>query len=106
MCHPADISDLLGRFGIDLIVERIEDERAVVDLLDYNVRFGQGFLFAAPRPLRQDAAEDAPDKAKSRANNAARPGEAGAVKADAIKPERSSRVTGNAALARRAGGAA
>ena len=25
--HPADISDLLGRFGIDLIAERIEGER-------------------------------------------------------------------------------
>ena len=54
--HPADLSDLLGRFGIDLIAERIEGERAVVDLLDYDVRFGQGFLFAAPRPLRPDAA--------------------------------------------------
>jgi cyclic-di-GMP phosphodiesterase TipF (flagellum assembly factor) len=100
--HPADMSDLLGRFGIDLIAERIEDEVAVVDLLDYNVRFGQGFLFAAPRPLRQDAA----DKAKSRANSAAGPPEAGTVKTDAIKPERSPRMTGNAALARRAGGAA
>src|SRR5262249_46610707 len=49
--HPSDLSDLLGRFGIDLIAERIEGERAVVDLLDYDVRFGQGFLFAPPRPL-------------------------------------------------------
>ncbi|HEX7741244.1 MAG TPA: EAL domain-containing protein, partial [Sphingobium sp.] len=42
--HAADLSDLLGRFGIDLVAERIEGERAVVDLLDYDVRFGQGFL--------------------------------------------------------------
>ena len=41
--HPSDLSDLLGRFGIDLVAERIEGERAVVDLLDYDVRFGQGF---------------------------------------------------------------
>jgi cyclic-di-GMP phosphodiesterase TipF (flagellum assembly factor) len=27
----------------------------VVDLLDYDVRFGQGFLFSPPRPVRQDA---------------------------------------------------
>jgi cyclic-di-GMP phosphodiesterase TipF (flagellum assembly factor) len=53
--HPADLSDLLGRFGIDLIAERIEGERAVVDLLDYDVRFGQGFLFSAPRPVRAEA---------------------------------------------------
>lgn len=53
--HAADLSDLLGRFGIDLVAERIEGERAVVDLLDYDVRFGQGFLFAPPRPLRPEA---------------------------------------------------
>lgn len=53
--HPADFSDLLGRFGIDLIAERIEGETTVVDLLDYDVRFGQGFLFAPPRPVRAEA---------------------------------------------------
>src|SRR3981189_2044768 len=35
--HTSDLSDLLGRFGIDLIAERIEGERAVVDLLDFDV---------------------------------------------------------------------
>src|SRR5690348_4351967 len=54
--HPSDLSDLLGRFGIDLIAEKIEGERAVVDLLDYDVRSGQGFLFPPPRPLRPEAA--------------------------------------------------
>jgi cyclic-di-GMP phosphodiesterase, flagellum assembly factor TipF len=53
--HPADLSDLLGRFGIDLVAERIESESTVVDLLDYDVRFGQGFLFAPPRPVRAEA---------------------------------------------------
>jgi cyclic-di-GMP phosphodiesterase, flagellum assembly factor TipF len=53
--HPADFSDLLGRFGIDLIAERVESEARVVELLDYDVRFGQGFLFSPPRPVRQDA---------------------------------------------------
>jgi cyclic-di-GMP phosphodiesterase TipF (flagellum assembly factor) len=53
--HAADLSDLLGRFGISLISERIETEAQVVDLLDYDVRFGQGFLFSPPRPVRADA---------------------------------------------------
>jgi cyclic-di-GMP phosphodiesterase TipF (flagellum assembly factor) len=53
--HPADFSDLLGRFGIDLIADRIENESTVVDLLDYDVRFGQGFLFSPPRPVRPEA---------------------------------------------------
>jgi cyclic-di-GMP phosphodiesterase TipF (flagellum assembly factor) len=53
--HPADLSDMLGRFGIDLIAEGIESDRVVVDLLDHDVRFGQGNLFSPPRPVRQDA---------------------------------------------------
>jgi cyclic-di-GMP phosphodiesterase TipF (flagellum assembly factor) len=57
--HPADLSDLLGRFGIDLIADHIEAETAVVDLLDYDLRFGQGFLFSPPRPVRAEALQGA-----------------------------------------------
>jgi cyclic-di-GMP phosphodiesterase TipF (flagellum assembly factor) len=53
--HPADFSDLIGRFGIDLIADHIENESTVVDLLDYDVRFGQGILFSPPRPVRAEA---------------------------------------------------
>jgi len=53
--HPADLADLLARSGIDLVAERIESESMVVDLLDYDVRFGQGFLFSPPRPVRAEA---------------------------------------------------
>ena len=53
--HPEDLADLLARSGIDLIAEHIESERMVVDLLDYDVRFGQGFLFSPPRPVRAEA---------------------------------------------------
>jgi len=53
--HAADLSDLLGRVGISLIAERIEGEAQVVDLLEYDVRFGQGFLFSQPRPVRAEA---------------------------------------------------
>ena len=53
--HPQDLADLLARSGIDLIAERIESESVVLDLLDYDVRFGQGFLFSPPRPVRAEA---------------------------------------------------
>jgi cyclic-di-GMP phosphodiesterase, flagellum assembly factor TipF len=56
---PAEFSDVLGRFGIDLIADRIEHENTVVDLLDYDVRFGQGALFSPPRPIRADAVQAA-----------------------------------------------
>ncbi|MBR0841884.1 EAL domain-containing protein [Bradyrhizobium liaoningense] len=100
--HPSDLSDLLGRFGIDLIAERIEGERAVVDLLDYDVRFGQGFLFAPPRPLRPEGASAtggaSPNQAQDiQGTNGSGTTSSGAT-SSAPPPQR---ITGNAALARR-----
>ncbi|MFK4510477.1 EAL domain-containing protein [Bradyrhizobium daqingense] len=100
--HPSDLSDLLGRFGIDLIAERIEGERAVIDLLDYDVRFGQGFLFAPPRPLRPEGASAtggaSPNQAQDiQGSNGSATPSSGAT-SSAPPPQR---ITGNAALARR-----
>ncbi|MEH2491256.1 EAL domain-containing protein [Bradyrhizobium sp. AZCC 2230] len=103
--HPSDLSDLLGRFGIDLIAERIEGERAVVDLLDYDVRFGQGFLFAPPRPLRPEGASATggaasnPTQDIQGSNGSGTPSPSATSAAAPAAP--SSRITGNAALARR-----
>jgi cyclic-di-GMP phosphodiesterase TipF (flagellum assembly factor) len=107
--HPSDLSDLLGRFGIDLIAEKIEGERAVVDLLDYDVRFGQGFLFAPPRPLRPEGASatgGAPNKAEPNGSNGSNHSTGPGQPAPAAGPaaELPPRTTGNAALARRVGG--
>ncbi len=69
--HPADLADLLARFGIDLVAERIESEALVVDLLDYDVRYGQGLLFSAPRPVRAEIlqAEYAAERRPPASNN-------------------------------------
>ncbi len=110
--HPSDLSDLLGRFGIDLIAERIEGERAVVDLLDYDVRFGQGFLFAPPRPLRPEGAsatggapagkgQDAKVQDSTKVPDANGSGKTASIDAAAID---SPRISGVAALARRIAG--
>ncbi|MCH8189671.1 MAG: EAL domain-containing protein [Proteobacteria bacterium] len=42
----------LERAGIQLIVEKIEKEEELVDLLDYGINFGQGYLFGTPRLTR------------------------------------------------------
>ena len=99
--HPSDLSDLLGRFGIDLIAEKIEGERAVVDLLDFDVRFGQGFLFAPPRPLRP---EGTPNGSASTGNGQEANGAEKAAAAAPVAIDPPPRVSGNAALARRAAG--
>jgi cyclic-di-GMP phosphodiesterase TipF (flagellum assembly factor) len=101
--HASDLSDLLGRFGIDLIAERIEGERAVVDLLDYDVRFGQGFLFAPPRPLRPEAVSVTGGTVPNKAQETNGSGRMASLDGPAIDPPR---ATGNAALARRAAGPA
>lgn len=98
--HPSDLSDLLGRFGIDLIAERIEGERAVVDLLDFDVRFGQGFLFAPPRPLRPEGASATGGSAPNQAQDTQVSNGSGTPSPGATAPS-SPRISGNAALARR-----
>jgi cyclic-di-GMP phosphodiesterase TipF (flagellum assembly factor) len=105
--HPSDLSDLLGRFGIDLIAERIEGERAVVDLLDYDVRFGQGFLFAPPRPLRPEGASATGGASANKAQETNGPSNgpsngSGKAASDTPAVESPRTAIGNAALARRA----
>ncbi|HET7371308.1 MAG TPA: EAL domain-containing protein [Gammaproteobacteria bacterium] len=105
--HPSDLSDLLGRYGIDLIAERIEGERAVVDLLDFDVRFGQGFLFAPPRPLRPEGASATggatPSKMPDTQHQDSSHGSGKTASVDAPSID-SSRASGIAALARRFAG--
>ena len=43
----------LDRAGIDLIVEKIETEQMLLELLDYNIDFGQGYLFGEPRKSQE-----------------------------------------------------
>jgi cyclic-di-GMP phosphodiesterase TipF (flagellum assembly factor) len=47
--HPEDLKEALERQEIILIASKIEDERTVVNILDCNVDFGQGFLFGEPK---------------------------------------------------------
>lgn len=57
--HPADLADYFDRFGMDLIADHVEREADVVDVLDFGVKLGQGFLFAPPRPVRAEVLQSA-----------------------------------------------
>ena len=50
-----DIKALLARHGLNLIAERVEDEKTVLQLLDYGVDFAQGYLFGEPRAMRDES---------------------------------------------------
>jgi len=52
-----DINDLrlaMAESGIHLVAGRVENENAVVGLLEHNVDLAQGYLFGEPRPSPQD----------------------------------------------------
>ena len=47
-----DIRDLkrtFERHGLDLIAEKIESEPMLLELLDFHIDFGQGYLFGEPK---------------------------------------------------------
>jgi len=53
-----DFKNLLTRHGLNLIAERVEDEKTVVQLLDYAVDFAQGYLFGEPRAVRGETIKE------------------------------------------------
>jgi cyclic-di-GMP phosphodiesterase TipF (flagellum assembly factor) len=48
----ADYADLTRRYGVEVIAEKVESERQVVDILELNIGYGQGNLFGEPRAIR------------------------------------------------------
>ena len=54
-----DIKTLLERYGLNLIAEHVEEEKTVVQLLDFAVDFAQGYLFGEPRAVRDEVIKPA-----------------------------------------------
>ena len=51
--EAVDYAALAQRYGVEVIAEKIEAERQVVDILDLNVSYGQGHLFGEPRAIKE-----------------------------------------------------
>lgn len=47
--HPQDFKEALSRYEMDLIASKVEDEQMVVNILDLNIDYGQGYLFGEPK---------------------------------------------------------
>lgn len=56
--HKTDYKDAFKRQGIQLVIEKIETEPALVELLDYDIDMGQGFLFGAPQRVDPEEGKD------------------------------------------------
>lgn len=49
----ADFAGVTRRYGIELIAEKCETERQIVDILELDVSMGQGHLFGEPRAIKE-----------------------------------------------------
>ncbi len=47
-----DYVPLTRRYGLEVIAEKVESERQIVDILDLDVSLGQGHLFGEPRAIK------------------------------------------------------
>jgi cyclic-di-GMP phosphodiesterase TipF (flagellum assembly factor) len=50
--NASDFAALTRRYGIEVIVEKVEAEKQIVDILDLDIGYGQGHLFGEPRAIR------------------------------------------------------
>ncbi|MBS0490241.1 EAL domain-containing protein [Phenylobacterium sp.] len=57
-----DFSSLTRRYGVEIVAEKVESERQIVDILELDIAYGQGHLFGEPRAIRDAvlAEADAP----------------------------------------------
>jgi cyclic-di-GMP phosphodiesterase TipF (flagellum assembly factor) len=57
-----DFAALTRRYGVEVIAEKVESERQIVDILELDIAYGQGHLFGEPRAIRDAvlAEADAP----------------------------------------------
>ena len=51
--QAADFAHLTRRYGIEVIAEKVESERQIVDILELDVGMGQGHLFGEPRAIKE-----------------------------------------------------
>jgi len=54
-----DFAALTRRYGLEIIAEKVESERQIVDILELDIAYGQGHLFGEPRPIRDQVLAEA-----------------------------------------------
>jgi cyclic-di-GMP phosphodiesterase TipF (flagellum assembly factor) len=54
-----DFALLMRRYGVELIAEKVENERQVIDILDLDISLAQGHLFGEPRAIKDAVLQEA-----------------------------------------------
>jgi len=62
--QAADYASMTRRYGVEVIAEKVEAERQVVDVLELDIAYGQGHLFGEPRAIREAVLAEAPAPAE------------------------------------------
>ena len=57
--HAGDFAALTRRYGVEVIAEKVETEREVIDILELDIAYGQGNLFGEPRAIREAVLSEA-----------------------------------------------
>ena len=53
-----EVAAVCSRFGVTLIAEKMEEEVSVVEILEYDIPFGQGHVFGAPKPIKSSLMQE------------------------------------------------
>lgn len=48
-----DFAEMTRRYDLEIVAEKVESERQVVDILDLDITLGQGHLFGEPRAIKE-----------------------------------------------------
>jgi cyclic-di-GMP phosphodiesterase TipF (flagellum assembly factor) len=57
--QASDFAGFTRRYGVEVIAEKVESERQVVDVLELDIGYGQGHLFGEPRAIKEQVLAEA-----------------------------------------------
>ncbi|MDO1558825.1 EAL domain-containing protein [Brevundimonas sp. 2R-24] len=57
--HASDFAGISRRYGMEVIAEKVEAERQVVDILELDIGYAQGNLFGEPRAIKEQVLAEA-----------------------------------------------
>ncbi len=57
--HASDFANMTRRYGVEIVAEKVESERQIVDILELDIAYGQGHLFGEPRAIKEQVLAEA-----------------------------------------------